>query len=212
MDVPHPEVREILLKHSVSNGGNRGPLVARPRGDILHAPSFRWVRSSYDNDANVHKDLKTTMRYIRAVQSQRNVRSQNSVHKLATRKNYHKFIHTSDVGSRPPLCRIRLSAKNVSYCLFESCSHPRDFQGFSGSLPSLPSRIRLVLLFLVTYWSLGFWGGPRGLLIGQIKPTCQQDLRTTNRLAKSGLRSKQTSRPRCALYADGKLRRATYLY
>jgi integrase len=32
-----------------------------------------------------HKDLKTTMRYIRAVQLQRQVRSQNSVHKLATR-------------------------------------------------------------------------------------------------------------------------------
>jgi len=33
-----------------------------------------------------HKDLKTTMRYIRAVQLQRQVRSQNSVHKLATQK------------------------------------------------------------------------------------------------------------------------------
>lgn len=31
-----------------------------------------------------HKDLKTTMRYIRAVQLQKNVRSQNFVHKLAT--------------------------------------------------------------------------------------------------------------------------------
>lgn len=31
-----------------------------------------------------HKDLKTTMRYIRAVQLQRQVRSQNFVHKLAT--------------------------------------------------------------------------------------------------------------------------------
>ncbi len=33
-----------------------------------------------------HKDLKTTMRYIRAVQLQRNVRSQNFVHKLATQE------------------------------------------------------------------------------------------------------------------------------
>lgn len=31
-----------------------------------------------------HKDLKTTMRYIRAVQLQRQVRSQNFGHKLAT--------------------------------------------------------------------------------------------------------------------------------
>ena len=31
-----------------------------------------------------HKDLKTTMRHIRAVQAQRNVRSQNFGHKLAT--------------------------------------------------------------------------------------------------------------------------------
>ena len=33
-----------------------------------------------------HKDLKTTMRYIRAVHLQRNVRSQNFVHKLATKE------------------------------------------------------------------------------------------------------------------------------
>jgi len=32
------------------------------------------------------KDLKTTMRYIRAVHLQRNVRSQNFVHKLATKE------------------------------------------------------------------------------------------------------------------------------
>jgi hypothetical protein len=31
-----------------------------------------------------HKDLKTTMRYIRAVQSQREVRPTQVVHKLAT--------------------------------------------------------------------------------------------------------------------------------
>jgi integrase len=33
-----------------------------------------------------HKDLKTTMRYIRALQLQRQVRSQNFVHKLATQE------------------------------------------------------------------------------------------------------------------------------
>ncbi|MCA1600407.1 MAG: tyrosine-type recombinase/integrase [Acidobacteria bacterium] len=33
-----------------------------------------------------HKDLKTTMRYIRAVQLQRNMSSQNFVHKLATQE------------------------------------------------------------------------------------------------------------------------------
>ena len=33
-----------------------------------------------------HKDLKTTTRYIRAVQRQKNVRSQNLVHKLATQE------------------------------------------------------------------------------------------------------------------------------
>jgi len=33
-----------------------------------------------------HKDWKTTMRYIRAVQLQRQVSSQNFVHKLATQE------------------------------------------------------------------------------------------------------------------------------
>ena len=34
-----------------------------------------------------HKDLKTTMRYIKAVQLQREVRPEQVVHKLATNEN-----------------------------------------------------------------------------------------------------------------------------
>jgi integrase len=40
-----------------------------------------------------HKDLKTTMRYIRAVQLQRDVRPDQAVHKLATNWPQMKYGH-----------------------------------------------------------------------------------------------------------------------
>src|SRR4051812_34268648 len=56
-------------------------------GMIYEPPSARVCRSLRGTDHNVaegHKDLKTTMRYIRAVQLQREVRPIQLVHKLAT--------------------------------------------------------------------------------------------------------------------------------
>src|SRR5688572_27240960 len=46
----------------------------------------------------------------------------------------------------------RTLGKNVSNCLFESCSHKSRF---SSSFPFLPIAIRGVQLFLYTFWPLG---------------------------------------------------------
>ncbi|HKG61695.1 MAG TPA: hypothetical protein VKB05_18200 [Pyrinomonadaceae bacterium] len=57
-------------------------------GMIYEPPSARVWRSRYEALTIMslmgHKDLKTTMRYIRAVQLQRDVRPIQFVHKLAT--------------------------------------------------------------------------------------------------------------------------------
>jgi hypothetical protein len=62
-----------------------------------------------------HKDLKTTMRYIRAVQLQRKVSSQNFVHKLATQEIRPplqaavSFVEVSRArGFEPPTSRSRI--------------------------------------------------------------------------------------------------------
>ena len=81
MDVLNPEVRDILLKmcsgksvddyvfgnpdtgkpftdikaflpYCMSNGEDRGPLVARPQGYVLYASSASWIRGSNNNDSD----------------------------------------------------------------------------------------------------------------------------------------------------------------
>src|SRR6266498_2375170 len=115
MDVLNPEVREILLKLCSGRRpddyvfGN--PETSKPFTDIKRSfhTACRMARidglwwhdlratfctrlalAGYETLTIMslmgHKDLKTTMRYIRAVQLQRNVRSQNLVHKLATQE------------------------------------------------------------------------------------------------------------------------------
>ena len=58
--------------------------MARPEGYLLYALALAGYEALTIMSLMGHRDLKTTMRYIRAIQLQKNVRSQNFVHKLAT--------------------------------------------------------------------------------------------------------------------------------
>jgi hypothetical protein len=113
MDVLNPEVREILLKlchgkkpddYVFGNPETDKPFtdikrsfhtacrMARIDGlwwhdltrHVLHASSASWIRGSNNNESDGPQGSEDDDAIIRAVQLQRQVRSQNFVHKLAT--------------------------------------------------------------------------------------------------------------------------------
>ena len=114
-NVLNPEIREILLKmcsgKSVDDYVFGNPETGKPFTDIKRSfhtacrmariEGLWWhdLRATFCTRLALagyealtimtlmgHKDLKTTMRYIRAVQLQRNVRSQNFGHKSPTQE------------------------------------------------------------------------------------------------------------------------------
>ena len=123
MDVLNPEVREILQKlcsgrrpddyvfgnpetgkpfthqtflpYSVSNGEDRGPLVARPEGYSLYASSASWIRGSNNNDADGPQGSEDD----NAIHSRR-----STAEKCAFSEFWSKISHSRDtaasVGSR----------------------------------------------------------------------------------------------------------------
>ena len=70
----------------MSNGEDRGPLLHDLRATFCTRLALAGYEALTIMTLMGHKDLKTTMRYIRAVQLQRNVRSLNFGHILATQE------------------------------------------------------------------------------------------------------------------------------
>ena len=129
----------------MSNGEDRGPLVARPQGYVLYASSASWIRGSNNNDSDGPQGSEDGDAIIRAVQLQRNVRSQSLVKNLPHKRYGRQCWQPQVVDMNGRGERIRTSdlsvpnlgyGKNVSFCLFKSCSH----QGFTKVFAFRPIR------------------------------------------------------------------------